>query len=64
MNAKREADAFFDVPARFSILPSPLALHSSLPSLIADYNLSHELLTQLRTLTNFLRRLGNTLKAL
>ena len=42
--------AFFDIPARFCILPSPL--HSSLPSLIADYNPSHKLLTQLRTSTN------------
>ena len=52
---KREMGAFFDVPARFRISPSPL--HNSLPSLIADYNPSHKLLTQLRTLTNFFRRL-------
>ena len=32
--AKREMGAFFDVPARFCISPSPL--HNSLPSLIAD----------------------------
>ena len=53
---------FIDVPARFRISPSPL--HSSLPSLIADYNPSHKLLTQQRTLTNFLRRLVLTLKVL
>ena len=35
----------FNIPARFRILSSPL--HSSLPSLIADYNPSHKLLTQL-----------------
>ena len=52
---KREMGAFFDVPARFRISPSPL--YNSLPSLIADYNPSHKLLTQLRTLTNFFRRL-------
>ena len=46
-HAKRETDAFFDVPARFRISPSPL--HSSLTSLIADYNPSHKLLTQLQT---------------
>ena len=57
--AKREIGAFFDVPARFRISPYPL--HSSLPCLIADYNPSHKLLTQLRTLTNFLRRLGLTM---
>ena len=56
---KREIDAFFYVPARFRISPCPL--HSSLPSLIADYNPSHKLLTQLRTLMNFLRRLGLTM---
>ena len=47
---------FSDVPARFRILPSPF--HNSLPSLIVDYYSSHKLLTQLRTLTNFSRRLG------
>ena len=47
---------FSDVPARFRISPSPF--HSSLPSLIVDYYSSHKLLTQLRTLTNFSRRLG------
>ena len=47
---------FSDVPARFHISPSPF--HSSLPSLIVDYYSSHKLLTQLRTLTNFSRRLG------
>ena len=57
--ARREIGAFFDVPARFCISPSPL--HCSLPSLIARYNPSHKLLTQLRTLTNFLRRLGLTM---
>ena len=45
--AKRELGAFFDVPARFRISPSPL--HNSLPSLIADYNPSNKLLTQLQT---------------
>ena len=55
-HAKREIETFFYVPARFRISPSPLL--SSLPSLIADYNPNHELLTQLRTLTNFVRRLG------
>ena len=50
---------FFDVSARLRISPSPL--HSSLPSLIVDYNPSHKLLTQLQTLTNFLRRLGLTM---
>ena len=43
---RREIGAFLDVPARFRISPSPL--HSFLPSLIADYNPSHKLLTQLR----------------
>ena len=57
--ARREVGAFFDVPTRFRISPS--LLHSSLPSLIADYNPSHKFLTQLRTLTNFLRRLGLTM---
>ena len=57
--AKKKIDAFFDVSGRFRISPSPL--HSSLPSLIADYNSSHKLLTQLQTLMNFLRRIGLTL---
>ena len=46
---------FFYVPAIFCISLSPL--QSSLLSLITNYNPSHELLTQLQTLTNFLRRL-------
>ena len=50
--------AFFDVPARFRISPSPM--YNSLPSLIVDYNPIHKLLTQVRTLTKFLRRLGLT----
>ena len=64
---------FFDILARFRISPS--SWHSSLPSLMAKYNPSHKLLTQSRTLANFLRRLrlrcytesfmgANTLKAL
>ena len=59
--AKWEVDAFFGVPAIFCISLFPLALHSSLPSLIADHNPSHKLLTQSRTSTNFLRRLGLTM---
>ena len=55
----REIGAFFYVPARFCISSS--LLHSSLPSLIVDYNPNHKLLTQLRTLANFLRRLGFTM---
>ena len=47
---------FFNIPARFHISRS--LLDSSLESLIADYNPSHKLLTQLQTLTNFLRKLG------
>ena len=47
---------FFDVPARFPILPSPM--YNSLPCLIVDYNPSHKLLAQLRTVTKSLRRLG------
>ena len=39
--------AFFYIPARFHISPFPL--HSSLQSLIAEYNHSHGLLTQLQT---------------
>ena len=53
--ARREMGAFFYIHARFSTSLSPL--HSSLQSLIADYNPSHKLLTQLQTLTNFSRRL-------
>ena len=56
---KRNRCIFFNVPARFCISSSPL--HSSLPSLIVDYNPSHKLLTQLRTLANFLRRLRLTM---
>ena len=43
--------AFFYIPARFHISPFPL--HSFLQSLIAEYNRSHRLLTQLQTL-NFI----------
>ena len=58
--AIRDIDSlFFNVSAGFRIFSSPL--HSSLPSLIVDYNPSRKLLTQLRTLTNFLRRLGLTM---
>ena len=57
--ARREMGAFFDLPARFRISPSPM--YSSLPSLIVDYNRIHKLLTQLRTLTKCLRRLGLTM---
>ena len=57
--ARREIGALFDIPARFRILSSPL--HSFLPSLIADYNPSHKLWTQLGILTNFLRILGLTI---
>ena len=46
---------FLVITATLRILLFPL--HSSLPSLISDYNPSHKLLTQLRMLTNFLRRL-------
>ena len=54
---KRNGCIFY-IPTRFRILSSPL--HSSLPSLIAGYNPRHKSLMQLRTLTNFLRRLGLT----
>ena len=50
---------FFDIPVGFRISRSPL--HSSLRSLIADYNPSRKLLTQLRILMNFSRRLGLTI---
>ena len=48
---KRNGCIFFDVPTRFCISPSPL--HNSVTSLIADYNPSNKLLTQLQTLMNF-----------
>ena len=50
---------FLVIPARLRILF--FRLHSSLPYLIANYNPSHKLLTQLRMLTNFLRRLKLTM---
>ena len=53
--ARRDMDVFFFISARFHILSSPL--HSRLRSLIADYNPSHTLLTQLRTLITFSRKL-------
>ena len=51
--------SYFCVHSRFRISPSPL--HCSLPSLIANYNPNHKLFTQLRTLTNFSRRLGHAM---
>ena len=47
--------AFFYVLDTIRISPSPS--HSSLPPLTSDYNPSQKLLTQLRTLTNFLRKI-------
>ena len=44
-SAREEKWVHFDISARFRFPPSPL--NSSLPSLIADYNPSHKLLTQL-----------------
>ena len=58
-HARRVVGGFFYVSARFRISPFPL--NSSLPSLIADYNPIHKLLTQLQTLMNFLRRLELTM---
>ena len=49
-HARREMDAFFYVLVRFRISRSPV--HSSLLSLIADYNPNHRLFTQTMT-TNF-----------
>ena len=50
---KKRNGCIFYVPARFHISPS---LHSSLPSLIANYNPSHKLLTQWQALTNCSKR--------
>ena len=55
---REEKWGLFYIPVEFGVLPSPL--RSSLRSLISDYKPCHKLVTQFRTLTNFLIRLGVT----